>query len=89
MSHVLWGWVASSSWRVPLVVVRGGLNFFGTGQFAHQLLRLVNESRQALGANPRSLACVPQSNQRNFRFGTAAIEAVLGRGIVIHNFLVS
>jgi hypothetical protein len=94
MSHVLWGWVVSNlsqtapyCWvkTLKLVIMGSGLNFFRAGQFTNQLLRLVNEGGQALGANPRGLARIPQRNQGDFAFGPAAIEAVLHRTVAVHN----
>jgi hypothetical protein len=60
-----------------LMIVFGWFHILGSSQFASQILRLVDECWQALGANPGLAARVTQRHQRNLIFRSGAVQALM------------
>jgi hypothetical protein len=64
------------------------LKFFGTGQFADQCLRFVNQDREALRANPLRAAIVAQVDQGDFGFGAITVDAMINLGVCHRDVLI-
>jgi hypothetical protein len=60
-----------------LVIVRRRFYFFRPGQFAGQILRFMNERRQALGTYPGLPASVTQRHQRNLVFRPFTVQTLV------------